>query len=120
MITSALAKPEGNGMAIRSTEQETPVEIEARIARLESDVGHVLTNVTEIKTDVRDLRARMDAKFDAVAGNFKGVDDKFDRLNDKLDRISDGISAAKISGLLLYFGLAATLLGVMARGFGWI
>ena len=93
-------------MAVGSMQQEKPVEIEARIARLESDVGHVRADVAEIKTDVRDLRARMDTKFDGLAA--------------KLDRLNDGISTAKISGLLLYFALAGTLLGVMARGFGWI
>ena len=82
------------------------MELEARIARVESDVGHVRTDVAEIKTDVRDLRARMDTKFDTLA--------------DKIDRLNHSLSTGKISGLLLYFALAGTLLGVMARGFGWI
>jgi hypothetical protein len=48
------------------------------------------------------------------------VDTRIDALAAKLDRLNDGISTAKISGLLLYFALAGTMLGVMARGFGWI
>jgi hypothetical protein len=48
------------------------------------------------------------------------VDTRIDALAAKLDRLNDGISTAKFSGLLLYFALAGTMLGVMARGFGWI
>ena len=40
--------------------------VEARIARLESDVSHLGTDVADIKTDLRSLRDRMDAKFDAL------------------------------------------------------
>ncbi len=93
-------------MAVASTEQEKAVEMDVQIARLEADVAHVRTDVAEIKTDVRGLRARMD--------------ERIDRLEAKFDRLNDGISTAKISGLLLYFALAGTMLGVMARGFGWI
>jgi tetrahydromethanopterin S-methyltransferase subunit F len=93
-------------MAVTPIPQEKPMELEARIARVEFDVGHVRTDIAEIKTDVRDLRARMDTRFDTLTG--------------KIDRLNDGISSGKVSGLLLYFALAGTLLGVMARGFGWI
>jgi hypothetical protein len=30
------------------------------------------------------------------------------------------IASAKVSALLLYFALAAAMLGTMARGFGWL
>jgi hypothetical protein len=34
--------------------------------------------------------------------------------------MKDSIAAAKVWPLLLYFALAASMLGTMARGFGWI
>ena len=69
--------------------------MEARIAKLESDVGHIKSDILEIKTDIRASRT-------------------------SLDSVKDSISGAKTWALLLYIALAASLLGVMAKGFGWL
>ena len=69
--------------------------MESRIAKLESDVGHIQSDISDIKVDAR-------------------------KTLDKIDEIKDSISSAKIWALLLYIGLAALLLGTMARGFKWI
>ena len=69
--------------------------VEARIAKLESDVGHIKTDIADIKTDGRTLVT-------------------------KVDSIKDSISSAKVWALLLYIGLGAAILGVMARGFHWL
>ena len=82
------------------------VSVEARIARLEADVAHLRTDVTDIKVD---LRARFDK-----------VDSRMDRLDAKVDAVKDALASAKVWALVLYFALAGTMLGVMARGFGWI
>jgi hypothetical protein len=87
--------------------------MEARIARIESDVAHV-------RTDVADLKIRFDR-----------VDTRMDRLEAKLDAfkdethanfaaLKDRIAGAEVRALVLHFTLTAGLLGVMARGFGWI
>ena len=73
--------------------------MEARIARLEADVAHLRSDVADIKVD---LRAR------------------FDRMDAKVDAVKDGLASAKVWALILYFALAGSMLGVMARGFGWI
>jgi hypothetical protein len=91
--------------------------MEARIARVESDVTHLLSDVTEIKADVRGLRDRMDA------GNAKlaeRIDAVASQLNAKIDVVKDSLAAAKTWALILYVALAATMLGTMARGFGWL
>ncbi|MGH8727400.1 MAG: hypothetical protein ACREV9_04415 [Burkholderiales bacterium] len=69
--------------------------MEARVAKLQSDVEHIQSDIAEIKVDGRDVR-------------------------DKISGIKDSISSAKIWALLLYIGLAAALLTAMARGFNWI
>ena len=76
--------------------------MEARIAKLESDVGHIQTDVADIKADLRK------------------IPDKIDVVRDKIDKVKDSIASAKIWALILYIALAATLLGVIARGFKWL
>jgi hypothetical protein len=80
--------------------------MEARIARLESDMAHVRSDVAELKTDVRSLRDRMDARFDGV--------------NARIDKLTDSLASAKVWALLLYIALAGGLFGTLARGFGWL
>ena len=76
-------------MAAESIPEKKPVEMEARIATLESDVTHVRTDVAEIKADLRT---------------------RFDRLESKLDRLNDGLYTAKISALRLYIASRARCL----------
>jgi len=84
--------------------------VEARLARVESDVAHLLTDMADVKADVRSLRDRMD--------------DGFSKLNDKFEAkfhtLQGSISAAKIWALMLYIALTAATFGTMARVFGWI
>lgn len=120
--------------------------MEARIARLESDVAHVCTNVADIKVDLRSLRDKTDTmyvtlveKIDSVAARLEGkiesdcvrLDSKIDSASDrltsrmdaldgKLDRLKDSLASAKIWALVLYIAFGAAMLGTMARGFGWI
>ena len=69
--------------------------MEARIARLESDMAHVRSALVEVKTDLRSLR-------------------------DRIDRLVESLAAAKVWALVLYIALAAGLFGTLARGFGWL
>jgi hypothetical protein len=81
-------------------------DMEARMARLEADVGHVRSDMADVKNDLRTLRDRVDAL---------SLD-----LNGKLAILKDEIHSAKIWALLLYFALAAGMYATMARGFGWL
>jgi hypothetical protein len=58
--------------------------MEARVAKLESDMGHVMTTLTEIRTDIREVKKDARADFRWMLAGF------------------------------------AALLGVMAKGFGWL
>jgi uncharacterized coiled-coil protein SlyX len=117
--------------------------MEARIARLESDVAHVLTIVVDINTGLHALRERtdtkadrLDTKFDTKLDAFENkVDTRFEALETKFDTKLDALETkvetkldaldTKIDrrfALVLTLGVAsvAGLLGAMARGFGWI
>ena len=80
--------------------------MEARIARIESDVANLCTNVVEIKLDLRALRDRMDTRID--------------RLESRLDGRVDALESKLTWLISLQIGFAVSLLGVMARGFGWL
>ena len=80
--------------------------MEARIARLESDVGHLRTDVADIKVDLRALRDK--------------VDSVNENLGARIDKLDHRLSTAMIWALTLYIGLAAMMLATMARGFGWL
>lgn len=43
--------------------------MEARIARLESDVEYIKRDMSEVKTDLKELRRDMDSKFMWVLGS---------------------------------------------------
>lgn len=69
--------------------------LESRVARLESDVGHIRSDIAEIKLDIRELRQDLAS------------------LERKL---ITGLASTRIWMLLQ----SAAILGVMARGFGWL
>ncbi|HJR71447.1 MAG TPA: hypothetical protein VKA43_15505 [Gammaproteobacteria bacterium] len=80
--------------------------MEARIARLESDVGHIRSDLVDVKQDVRELRARVD----------KG----FDEARDRLDAMNEKLASAKVWALILFIAQAGAVYGTLARAMGWI
>ena len=84
--------------------------MEARLARVESDVAHLSADMADVKADIRSLRDRMD-------DGFAKLNDKFEA---KFQSLQQSISAAKIWALMLYIALTAATFGTMARVFGWI
>ena len=48
------------------------------------------------------------------------IDVRADELRAGLDSVKDKLASAQVWALVLYFALAGSMLGVMARGFGWI
>ena len=85
------------------------VQEQERLARLEEKVAHIESDVTDLRTDAR----RIDAKIDAVK----------DLVNSVRLEMREGfvrLEKARVIDRLWWMGIAATLLGVMARGFHWI
>ena len=86
-----------------------PVQDGERIARLESHVEHIQSDVTDVKTDMRklsDIVSDLKAQVEKRNGQ---IDVRFAKLN--LSRVLD-----KVWWLLSM----ASMLAVMARGFKWI
>jgi chromosome segregation ATPase len=133
-------------MSTQLLHKEPEVSVEERMARLESDVAHIRSDVADIKTDLRKqsdridslrgelhrLRDRLEDKIEALRVS---VDDKIEALRlsvegkiealrlsveGKIDALSQRLSRAMVWALLLYIALASALLGVLARGFGWL
>lgn len=98
-----------------SASADSPME--ARIARLESDVSHLRTDVGDIKVDLRALRDKVDGVETSLRGEIKGLEKS---LRGEIMGLKDEISSAKTWGVMLYVTLAGMMLSVMARGFGWI
>jgi uncharacterized coiled-coil protein SlyX len=98
--------------------------MEARIARIESDVAHLQTNVAHLRTDLADFKVDVRMRFDKVDARIDRLDAKLDAFKDdthaNFAALKDRIAAAEVRTLLLHFTLTAGLLGVLARGFGWI
>ena len=71
--------------------------IEARIARLESDVSHIRFN------EQREY-----------------VDKRFDELRDRIDAVGRSLASAKVWALMLFIAQAVAVYGTLARTMGWI
>jgi chromosome segregation ATPase len=116
--------------------------MEARIARLESDVSHLRTDVADIKVDLRALRDKVDGVETSLRGEIKGLEkslqgeikdlekslrgeitdlkDDNSSLRHDIAAVRVEIASAKSWGLALSMTLTGVMLTVMARGFGWM
>ncbi len=93
-------------MGLPAHTREPQMSIDERVATLETHVGHIHADMGEIKTDIREMRHD-------VANLREDMHTGFAQMNASL-------TSAKFWALFLYLALAASLFGVMARGFGWI
>jgi hypothetical protein len=86
--------------------EESVERLEPRVARLESDVAHILSSSEDIKIELRELRKSTDAKFDVVHGKldafraeFTGKTDGVHKdLTGKIDGVEKKLSD-KIDGV---------------------
>ena len=112
---------------------ERPVE--QRVARLESHVEHIQSDVADLRIELRDRTSKLEQKIEKLDQKIERLDPKIGSLDDKFDhkfdllresqaelRLSMERSFTKIMlwGIALYIAMTGSLLGVMAKGFGWI
>jgi len=91
--------------------------LESRVARLESDVAHIRADIAEMKVDIRGLNTRLPAEIAALRTEAHELGTSVRAEIARLDRdLTRGLASNRIWMLLQ----SAALLGVMARGFGWL
>lgn len=84
-----------------------------RAARLEAKFDD---RSIQVDSGIDGVQNRLDAKIDGVETRLGAVD----RLDAKIETVKDSLASAKVWALALYIALAASMLGTMARGFGWL
>jgi phage shock protein A len=109
--------------------------VEERLTRLEANVEHLQSDVTDIKADVRRLNDKVDrsdeklaAKIDAVdaklTAKIDGVDAKLtarcDSLMDTLNKFQLSVERQFAKDRVWWLLMCGALLGVMAKGFKWL
>lgn len=112
--------------------------MEARIARLESDVGHIREDVAAINARLDrwegrldELRQHFERRFERVEGRleemrqhfearFDELRNRYDDLRDRMEQMDRRLASAKVWALLLFIAQAAAVYGTLARTMGWI
>lgn len=99
-------------------ELEDPVE--ERLASVEATIEHMRSDISDIKIDIRRLDDKIDALDEKLTAKIDGANQK---SADKFDSIMQALADLKIAHVMdrvWFLLMAATLLGIMARGFKWI
>jgi hypothetical protein len=91
--------------------------VESRIARIESDVGHISAVTTDLRVEVRRTNDRIDVLTTKVDVGYERLDNKIEAVHHSL---KDKLHSMTLWALLLYFTLAGGLLTVIGRAFKWI
>ena len=136
------ATPEEDAMSANEDSRDNP----SQLAELRADVRHLQADVTDLKTEVRANNQRIDAlndklelkidalgdkldkKVDALGDKFyKAFDDLRDKNNDKMtalllriEDVSKSVGSAKLWAVLVFCGIVASLLSVLAHGLKWL
>jgi hypothetical protein len=76
---------------------------------------------SEMHAGLDGLRGEMHAGLNGLRGEMHAeIGGLRKDIYERLDALKDSLGSAKIWALLLYIALAASLLGTLAHGFGWI
>jgi phage shock protein A len=99
-------------------ESEDPVE--ERVARLEVNVEHIRSDISDMKVDIRRLGDKIDNVDQKLSAKIDSVDQK---LSTKIDSVVQSIAELRIGRALdrvWWLLMSGALLGIMARAFKWI
>jgi dsDNA-specific endonuclease/ATPase MutS2 len=95
-MNAVLAIKPSAGAVRRGQVVEMDEPIQTQVARLESDVQHIMTNVADIKVELRrtnDRIDRLDGRFVATDEKLTGkIDDSKKTLNEKIDDASKALN----------------------------
>jgi len=99
-------------------EQEDPVE--ERIARLETNVENIQSDITEMKGDIRKLGDKIDDVDKRLGGRIDEVDKRLTGMLLGLERSFADLKVGRANDRVWWLVIAAGILSVMAHGFKWI
>ena len=89
------------------------MSLEPRVAKLESDVNHIMTDIAEIKIDIRRLDS--DIKTEVHRLDSK-IESSFITLNNRIDSNFKWLMSTFLIAFIASFGGLAAM---MAHGFHW-
>ncbi len=118
-------------MAQPALKFELEESVEERMAKLEANVEHMRSDISDIKIDIRRLNDKVDGINRDLTGKIDGVDQKLtakidsvdEKLTGKIDSVIQAIAELKIGRALdrvWWLLMSGALLGIMARAFKWI
>ena len=99
-------------------EWENPVE--ERIARLETKVDHIQSDVAELRTDARKLNDKIDAVDQKLTARIDSVKDSVTALALSGEKSFAALKIARLVDRVRWLVISGALLGIMARTFKWI
>src|SRR5690348_2647408 len=103
-------------MAVAVKEMEKPVQDSERIARLESHVEHIQSDVTELKAGMH----KLNEKLDALRDGFSDLKTQMEKMNGQIEVRFAKLNMSRALDKVWWLLSMASLLAVMARGFKWI
>ena len=93
--------------------------MEERVARLEANVEHIRSDISDMKIDIRRLGDKIENADQKLSAKIESVDQK---LSAKIDSVLQSVADLKIGRALdrvWWLLMSGAHLGIMARAFKW-
>ncbi len=118
-------------MAMPAFELESETTVEERVARLEANVEHIQSDISEMKVDLRRLNDKFDGVDQKLTAKIDGVDQKVARkaespndfvanLTLTFERNFRELRRDQMIDRIWWLLMSGALLGIMARMFNWL
>lgn len=91
-----------------------------RMGKKRYDEGDVMAKPDHSDSTLHIMMSGVENRISDVRRSITRLDGRIDRLSDKVDDAEDRLSGKIDANTRWLIGLMAVMLGVMARGFGWI
>jgi predicted nucleic acid-binding Zn-ribbon protein len=93
---------------------------EVRLARLESDVGHIRSDVADLKLDVRELRKEIGGAQQAISGLRGDMQEKIGELRDDMRKEFAIVRRSNLETRIWMLLIGGAMLGVVAHALHWL
>jgi predicted nucleic acid-binding Zn-ribbon protein len=107
-------------MAMPALMLELEPLVEERVARLEANVEHMRSDISDIKLDIRRLNDKIDSADHKLTDKIDGVKDSVTNLTLNVEKSFAALNVARAVDRVWWLLMSGALLGIMARAFKWI